>query len=95
VVLPAVALVLVTLVVAVLAVDGQGRLHVAAASAARALGRDDHGTAEAALAQLAPGTASRVRRADGLVCVDVERAAPVPFAAVRLRGTSCAAERGG
>ncbi|MFJ7289576.1 hypothetical protein ACQXVK_11985 [Curtobacterium sp. AB451] len=94
VVLPVVALVLTSLVAAVLVVDAVGRLEVAAATAARAYGRGDDDAGLAAVAQLAPGADVTVHRGDGVVCVRAERGATGPFAAVPLGATGCAAEAG-
>ncbi|MBT2502957.1 TadE family type IV pilus minor pilin [Curtobacterium sp. ISL-83] len=93
VVLPAVVLVLVVLLGAVVVVDGRGRLELAAATTARALGRGD-ATAAEAFAAIAPGATRRTWHADGLVCVEAERHAAGPFAGLRVRATSCAAEGG-
>lgn len=92
--LPVVAVVLTTLVAAVLVVDGQGRLTTAAATAARAVGRGDD-TGLAAASRIAPGATLAVRRESGLVCVDAARTGAGPFAALTLRATGCAAAGGG
>ncbi|MBF4613725.1 TadE family type IV pilus minor pilin [Curtobacterium sp. VKM Ac-1376] len=92
--LPVVALVLTTLVAAVLVVDGQGRLQLAAATAARAIGRGDDADGRAAAARIAPGVSIAVRSDDGLVCVDATRGGTGPFAALPLSATGCAATRG-
>ncbi|AIV40505.1 MULTISPECIES: hypothetical protein [unclassified Curtobacterium] len=92
--LPVVALVLVSLVAGVVLVDRAGRLGSVAGTAARALGRDDERTAAAALATV-PGSTSRVRHEDGLVCVDVQGTPAGPFAVLPLRATGCAAGGGG
>lgn len=94
VVLPAVAVVLTLLVAAVVAVDRQGALQLAAATAARAAGRGDEEAAAAAVASV-PGASASHRRPAGLVCVELAAPAPGVFAAVVLRATGCAAERGG
>lgn len=93
VVLPLVALVLVSLVAGVVLVDRLGRLQSVAGTAARALGRGDERTAAAALAA-APGATSRVRHEDGLVCVDVQGRSVGPFGVLPLRATGCAAGGG-
>lgn len=93
--LPVVALVLTALVAAVLVVDAQGRLQLAAATAARAIGRDDDSQGRSAAERIAPG-ASIVVRADGdMVCVDAARGGTGPFAALPLTATGCAVARGG
>ncbi|MGN8049850.1 TadE family type IV pilus minor pilin [Curtobacterium sp. 22159] len=94
VVLPVVALVLTTLVAAVLVVDGLGRLQLAAATAARALGRGDDDAGRSAVDRLAPGAAVSVRRGGDVVCVETSRGGVGPFSAVPLRATGCAAEQG-
>jgi len=94
VVLPVVALVLTSLVAAVLVVDGLGRLQLAAATAARAFGRGDDEAGRAALEHLAPGAGMTVHRDGGVVCVRAARGAAGPFDAVPLRATGCAAEDG-
>lgn len=94
VVLPVVALVLTSLVAAVLVVDGLGRLQLAAATAARAFGRGDDDAGRAALEHLAPGAGMTVDRDGGVVCVRAARGAVGPFDAVPLRATGCAAEDG-
>ncbi len=94
VVLPAVAVVLTLLVAAVVAVDRQGALQLAAATAARAAGRGDQEAAAAAAASV-PGASAAYRRPAGLVCVELAVPAPGVFAAVVLRASGCAAERGG
>lgn len=93
VVLPAVALVLTLLVAAVVAVDRQGALQLAAATAARAAGRGDTETAAAAIAAVPGATATR-RTPPGLVCVDVARPGPGLFSGIVLRASGCAAEGG-
>ncbi|MEK6311327.1 MAG: hypothetical protein V4737_01730 [Curtobacterium sp.] len=93
VVLPAVAVVLTLLVAAVVAVDRQGTLQVAAATAARAAGRGDTEAAAVAAASV-PGATAAYRRPAGLVCVELAVPAPGVFAAVVLRASGCAAERG-
>ncbi|ROP60313.1 TadE family type IV pilus minor pilin [Curtobacterium sp. ZW137] len=93
--LPAVAVVLTLAVAGVLLVDAQGRLQVAAATAARAWGRDDDAAGRSAVDRLAPGAVVGVTRADGLVCVTVTRGTGSgPFAGLTLRGTGCAADGG-
>lgn len=92
--LPVVAIVLTSLVAAVLVVDGLGRLQVAAATAARAIGRDDDGAGRAVADRLAPGATVTIRRGDGIVCVDAARNGTGPFAAVPLQATGCAADDG-
>ncbi|WP_123681384.1 TadE/TadG family type IV pilus assembly protein [Curtobacterium sp. PhB115] len=92
--LPAVALVLTLLVAAVLVVDGQGRLHLAAATAARAVGRGDDADGLAAADRIVPGVSIVVRHGDGLACVDATRGGAGPFAAIPLRATGCAADAG-
>lgn len=92
--LPVVALVLTSLVAAVLVVDGVGRLQIAASTAARALGRGDDDGATAAVQRLAPGSAVRVEREADVVCVRVSGGGTGPFAAVPLRATGCAAAAG-
>lgn len=93
VVLPAVALVLTLLVAAVVAVDRQGALQLAAATAARAAGRGDTEAVAAAAASV-PGAVLTYRRPAGLVCVDLARPAPGLLAVIVLRAGSCAAEGG-
>jgi Flp pilus assembly protein TadG len=92
--LPVVAVVVSLAIGGVLLVDAQGRLQVAAATAARAWGRDDADGAQAALGRLAAGAGSQVDRRDGLVCVSVERSGGGPFSALTLRATGCAADGG-
>lgn len=93
--LPVLAIVVALAIGGVVLVDGQGRLQSAAATAARAYGRDDTAAAAAALAAMAPGATNSVTRSDGLVCVVAERrSGPGPFAAIALRGESCAATGG-
>ncbi|MDP4334583.1 TadE family type IV pilus minor pilin [Curtobacterium sp. A7_M15] len=94
VVLPAVALVLTSLVAAVVVVDALGRLQLAAATAARAFGRGDDAAARAAIERLAPGADVTVHRDGVVVCVRAARGAAGPFEAVPLRATGCAAEDG-
>lgn len=94
VVLPAVALVLVGLVAAVLVVDGLGRVQLAASAAARSFGRGDDAAARAAVDRIAPGAAVSVRRSDGLVCVEATRPGRGPFAAVPVRASGCALDDG-
>lgn len=94
VVLPAVAVVLTLLVAAVVAIDRQGTLQLAAATAARAAGRGDEEAAAAAVASV-PGASASHRTQAGLVCVELAVPAPGVFAAVVLRATGCAAEQGG
>lgn len=94
VVLPAVALVLVGLVAAVIVVDGLGRLQVASSSAARLIARGDDAGGRAVVGSIAPGASVAVRRSDGLVCVDAERAGAGVFAALALRGSGCALDDG-
>ncbi|QCR43956.1 hypothetical protein C1N91_10860 [Curtobacterium sp. SGAir0471] len=91
--LPLVALVLVSLVAGVVLADRVGRLQAVAGAAARALGRGDDPAADAALAAAA-GATSRVRHADGLVCVDVQGASAGPFSVLPLHATGCAADGG-
>jgi hypothetical protein len=92
--LPVVALVLTTLVAAVLVVDGQGRLQTAAATAARAVGRGDDAAGRAAASRIVPGVSITVRSDGDLVCVDATRSGKGPFAALPLRASGCAASRG-
>ena len=92
--LPVVTLVVVGLVAAVVLVDRVGRMQAAAGVAARALGRSDDAAAAEAVGTMAPGTATTVRRADGIVCVDVRGSTDGLFAVVPLRATGCAAEGG-
>lgn len=93
--LPVLAVVVSLGIGGVVLVDGQGRLQSAAATAARAYGRDDDAAARAALAGIAPGATSSVTRSDELVCVVAERrSGPGPLAAITLRGASCAATGG-
>lgn len=92
--LPVVALVLASLVAAVLVVDGVGRLQLAASTAARALGRGDDDGGGAAVERIAPGAAVSVHRGGDLVCVEVSRGGSGPFAAVPLQATGCAADGG-
>ncbi|WP_242088401.1 TadE/TadG family type IV pilus assembly protein [Curtobacterium sp. DN_7.5] len=93
VVLPAVALVLTLLVGAVVLVDRQGALQLAAATAARAAGRGDTVTAAAAVAAV-PGATVAQRTPPGLVCVDLTRPCPGLFSGIVLRASGCAAEGG-
>lgn len=93
VVLPVVALVLTTLVAAVLVVDRIGRLELAAATAARALGRGDDDGARVAVTRA--GAELAVRHGSGMVCVELSAAATGPFAMVPRRATACAGEDGG
>ncbi len=92
--LPVLAVLLVSLVAGVLLADRAGRLQIAAATAARALGRDDDAAAAAAFSAAPAGAARDVRRVDGLVCVELTGAGSGPFAAVPVRGRGCAAEGG-
>jgi Flp pilus assembly protein TadG len=92
--LPLVAVVVSLAIGGVVLVDAQGRLQVAAATAARAWGRDDTDGAQAALGRLAAGTASHVTRHEGLVCVTVERSGGGPFSSLTLRASACAADGG-
>ncbi|WIB76438.1 TadE family type IV pilus minor pilin [Curtobacterium sp. MCPF17_002] len=94
VVLPVVALVLTSLVSAVLVVDGIGRLQLAASTAARAFGRGDDDGGRAAIERIAPGAAVTVQRGADVVCVEASRGGSGPFAAVPLRATGCAADGG-
>ncbi len=92
--LPVVAVVVSLAIGGVVLVDAQGRLQVAAATAARAWGRYDADGAQAALGRLAGGSDSRVARHDGLVCVTVERTGSGPFSSLTLGATGCAADGG-
>ncbi|MFJ3383976.1 MULTISPECIES: TadE family type IV pilus minor pilin [unclassified Curtobacterium] len=93
--LPAVAIVVTLAVAGVLLVDAQGRLQVAAATAARAWGRDDDAAGRAAIDRAAPVSSVVVTRPEGLVCVTVERGTgPGPLAGITLRGVGCAADAG-
>lgn len=94
VVLPVVALVLTSLVAAVVVVDGVGRLQLAAATAARSIGRGDDGGGRAAVERIAPGASVTVQRGGDVVCVEASWGGAGPFAAVPLRATACAAEGG-
>lgn len=94
VVLPVVALVLTSLVAAVVVVDGVGRLQLAAATAARSIGRGDDGGGRAAVERIVPGASVTVQRGGDIVCVEASRGGAGPFAAVPLRATACAAEGG-
>ncbi|WP_439692077.1 TadE family type IV pilus minor pilin [Curtobacterium sp. SP.BCo] len=94
VVLPVVALVLTSLVAAVLVVDTLGRLELAAITAARAIGRGDDDAGRSAAARIAPGASLTVRHDGDVVCVDAGRGGTGPFAAVPLRVTGCAAGGG-
>lgn len=93
--LPVVVLVLTALVAAVMVVDAQGRLQLAAATAARAIGRDDESRGRSAADRIAPGAALVVRSDGDLVCVDATRGGSGPFAALPLTATGCAVARGG
>jgi Flp pilus assembly protein TadG len=93
--LPVVALVLTALVAAVLVVDVQGRLQLAATTAARAIGRDDEGRGRSAADRIVPGVSIVVRTDGDLVCVDATRGGSSPFAALPLTATGCAVARGG
>jgi Flp pilus assembly protein TadG len=92
--LPVVAVVVSLAIGGVVLVDAQGRLQVAAATAARAWGRDDADGAQDALGRLAVGADSHVARHDGLVCVTVEQSGSGPFSSLMLRATGCAADAG-
>ncbi|GAA3329932.1 hypothetical protein HP467_08310 [Curtobacterium albidum] len=92
--LPAVVLVLVTLVAGVVLVDRVGSMQAAAGAAARALGRGDQAAADRLVREGAPGTVATVRHADGTVCVDLAGRAGGPLSAVPLTATGCAAEAG-
>ncbi|MET3451098.1 TadE family type IV pilus minor pilin [Curtobacterium sp. 1544] len=94
VVLPVVALVLTSLVAAVLVVDGLGRLQLAAATAARAVGRGDEAAGRDVLDRIAPGAAVTVRRTGDVVCVAAARGGVGPFGGVSLRAEACAADGG-
>lgn len=94
VVLPVVALLLTTLVAAVVLVDGVGRLQVAASTAARAFGRGDDDEGRAVAGRLAPGATISVQRRGSVVCVEASRGGTGPFAAVPLRATGCAVAGG-
>jgi len=91
--LPVVVLVLTTLVAAVLVVDGLGRLHLAAASVARAEGRGDS-DARGAAERSVPDAAVTVHRDAGLVCVTLDRRGSGPFAVLPLSVTECAVDGG-
>ncbi|MDT0232373.1 TadE family type IV pilus minor pilin [Curtobacterium sp. BRB10] len=93
--LPVVALVLTALVAAVIVVDAQGRLQLAAATAARAVGRDDERQGRSAADRIVPGVSIVVRSDDDMVCVDATRGGAGPFAALPLTATGCALARGG
>jgi Flp pilus assembly protein TadG len=93
--LPVVAIVLTALVAAVLVVDAQGRLQLAAATAARAIGRDDESQGRSAADRIVPGVSVVVRSDGDLVCVDATRGGTGPAAALPLTATGCAAARGG
>ena len=93
--LPVVAIVLTALVAAVLVVDAQGRLQLAAATAARAIGRDDESQGRSVADRIVPGVSVVVRSDGDLVCVDATRGATGPTAALPLTATGCAAARGG
>jgi Flp pilus assembly protein TadG len=92
--LPVVALVLTSLVAAVLVVDGVGRLQLAASTAARAVGRGDEDGGRAAAERIAPGASVQVQRGPTVVCVDVARRGTGPFAVVPLQASACAAAQG-
>lgn len=92
--LPVVAVVVTLAVAGVLVVDTQGRLDLAAATAARALGRDDPDGSRSVLDRLEPRATSTVTRHDGLVCVAVEVRPVGPFGSIALHGDGCAAEGG-
>ncbi|MFJ3035095.1 TadE family type IV pilus minor pilin [Curtobacterium pusillum] len=94
VVLPVVALVLTSLVAAVLVVDGLGRLQLAAATAARAIGRGDEDAGRSAVDRIAPGASVTVQHGGDVVCVEASRAGTGPFSVVPLRATGCAADGG-
>jgi len=94
VVLPVVALVLTSLVAAVLVVDAVGRLQLGAATAARAFGRGDDDAGRSALDRIAPGASLSVRRSGDVVCIEAARGGTGPFAALPLRATGCAADGG-
>ncbi|MCS5523505.1 pilus assembly protein [Curtobacterium flaccumfaciens pv. oortii] len=93
--LPVVAIVLTALVAAVLVVDAQGRLQLAAATAARVIGRDDESQGRSVADRIVPGVSVVVRSDGDLVCVDATRGATGPAAALPLTATGCAAARGG
>ncbi len=93
--LPAVAVVLALAIAGVALVDAQGRLQVAAATAARAYGRDDPAAARAAFDDTAPDATMSVTRQDHVVCVVAERRPGTgPLAAVTVRSRACAATAG-
>lgn len=94
VVLPVVALVLTSLVAAVLVVDGLGRLQLAAATAARAIGRGDEDAGRSVVDRIAPGASVTVQHGGDVVCVEASRAGTGPFSVVPLRATGCAADGG-
>ncbi len=82
--LPVVAIVLTALVAAVLVVDAQGRLQLAAATAARAIGRDDEHQGRSAADRIAPGVSVVVRSDGDLVCVDDDHLLKVLSEQVRV-----------
>lgn len=92
--LPAVVLVLVTLVAGIVLVDRVGSMQAVAGAAARALGRGDQAAADRLLRAGAPGAAATVRHGDGTVCVDLEGRTGGPLSAVPVTATQCAAEAG-
>jgi len=94
VVLPVVTLVLTSLVAAVLVVDGLGRLQLAAATAARAIGRGDEDAGRSVVDRIAPGASVTVQHGGDVVCVEAARVGTGPFSVVPLRATGCAADGG-
>lgn len=95
VVLPVLVALLAGALAAVLVVDARGRLVVAAATAARALGRDDDGAAASAVRRIAPGAVVTVAHPDGLVCVTATRAVAIGvLPAIGSAATECAADGG-
>lgn len=95
--LPAVALVLAACVGAIGVGSQQLRLQDAAADAARGYGRGEApGAIAGRTARAAPGAATSVERADGLVCVRLTAPArgPAAVAGLTLSARSCALDGG-
>ena len=91
--LPAVVIVLALCLGAIGVGSQQLRLHDAAASAARALGRGESGVAVAQrVAGSTSGAALESWTADGLICARLSRAAagPIAVGGLRLVAESCA-----
>ncbi|QOD93966.1 TadE family type IV pilus minor pilin [Chryseoglobus sp. 28M-23] len=91
--LPAVALVLVACLGGLLAATELVRLQLAAADAARLLGRGESSALEH-VQRAVPGATVAASRSDGLVCVDARSAPRVLGVPIAVSASSCALDGG-